>query len=268
MNVIQSETDLVNLARYPIALRQSGDCAALSEGCRTQLEAEGVVALPDFVTPHRLSELRAEAIALLPQAFYTDIQHNCLLLPADPGYPSDHPRNRTVHNNKGGVADDLIPHDALLRQLYDWPAFRDFIGTVVGRKPLFALTDPLSSLNINVHQTGQVQGWHFDGAEFAVTLMLQCSERGGEFRYARNLRDDNAVDFRRLEKVMCGQSDEVQTLTINDGTLVIFRGHYSLHCVTAPMGERARVNAIFSYATSDSVSLNEHTRRLFYGRID
>ena len=266
MNECRDIIDLVDLQRYPIAVPSSHETDRFVDECRDQIASRGVVVLENFTPEPALKRLREEWIPLLPQAFNTDIHHNCFLLPADEAYPVDHPRNRTMHNNKGGIADDLIPSDALLRQIYDWEPFRSFIAAVVDEEKLVPLADPLSSLNINIHAQDQIQGWHFDGAQFAVTLMLQTAYKGGEFRYTGVLRDDSGADFDRIEAVLDGDATGVSTLNIQAGTLVIFRGHRSLHCVTGPQGDRPRVNAILSYATAQGVTLAEHTRRLFYGR--
>ena len=117
-----------------------------------------------------------------------------------------------------------------------------------------------------MHRAGQVQGWHFDGAPYAVTLMLQPAESGGEFRYSEPLRDERGVDYDAIGEILEGDMRRVSCVDAKAGTLVIFSGHRSLHCVTAPVGERPRVNAILSYASEPGITLDAHTRKLFYGR--
>ena len=258
--------DLIDLRRYPIDAPGQAQTGSFVSWCRDEISRHGVVILEQFTPDLALKRLREEWTPLLPDAFYTDIHHNCFLMPSDAKYPPDHPRNRTMHNNKGGIADDLIPTDALLRQIYDWPPFRRFVGAVVDEATLVPLADPLSSLNINIHRQNQIQGWHFDGAQFAITLMLQTAHTGGEFKYTGVLRDESDAEFERIGAVLDGDDTEVSTLNIQAGTLVIFRGHRSLHCVTGPKGDRPRVNAILSYASKEGVALPEHTRQLFYGR--
>lgn len=258
---------LIDLERYPLGDPGSPEFSGLVRESRKRLAKDGVIEMPGFSTPDATAALRDEAVALLSGAYYCDIRHNCYLQPADPAYPPDHPRNRVHHNNKGGVADDLIPRHALLRRIYDWPPLRIFLAAVLDLDALYPLADPLSSLNINVHRKGQIQGWHFDGAEFAVTLMLQSADAGGRFEYVLNLRSESDPNFDGVARVLDGERTRVRSIDIDDGTLVIFRGHHSLHQVTAPEGECSRINAIFSFATRPGVRLHEHTRRLFYGRV-
>ena len=263
----RATADLIDLKRYPVGDPGAPEFPRLVREFRKRLAKDGVIMMPGFTTPDTTSALRDEASILIPGAYYCDIRHNCYLQPADPSFPPDHPRNRVHHNNKGGVADDQIPRSALLRRIYDWAPLRIFLAAVLDLDALYPLADPLSSLNINVHRKGQIQGWHFDGAEFAVTLMLQSADAGGRFEYVLNLRSDADPNFDGVAAILDGDRTRVRGVDISDGTLTIFRGHHSLHQVTAPEGERPRINAIFSYATRQGALLHEHTRRLFYGRV-
>jgi len=269
MNLVQRReaADLIDLERYPVGDSGSPEFWGFVGECRKRLAKDGVILMPGFTTGDATRVLRDEAVALLPGAYYCDIRHNCYLQPSDPSFPPDHPRNRTHRNNKGGIANDLIPGSALLRRIYDWKPLRDFLAAVLGLDALYPLADPLSSLNINVHRTGQIQGWHFDGARFAVTLMLQAAEAGGRFEYVLNLRSDEDPNYAGVARVLDGDRAHVRSIDIDDGMLIVFRGHHSLHQVTAPEGGRLRINAIFSYAAQPGVMLHEHTRRLFYGRV-
>ena len=233
--------------------------------CQERLATSGAAVLHNFTSEAGKTRLRDEALELLPKAYYCATRHNCFLTANDDALPSEHPRNTLLLNNKGGIADDLIPREAALRSLYDWPPLREFLAQVLGYERLYSMADPLSSLNINVHQIGQVQGWHFDGAPFAITLMLRASRHGGVFEYVPNLRDETSADYEAIGKVLGGERSLIKTLEISDGTLVIFTGHYTLHGVSAPL-DRPRVNAILSFATHADARLDAHTQQIFYGR--
>lgn len=269
MSLVQRReaADLIDLERYPVGVPGSPEFSGFVGECRKRVAKDGVILMPGFTNGDATRALRDEAVSLLPAAYYCDIWHNCYLRPADPSYTPDHPRNRVHRNNKGGIADDLIPGSALLRRIYDWKPLRDFLAAVLELEALYPMADPLSSLNINVHRSGQIQGWHFDGADFAVTLMIQSADAGGRFEYVLNLRSDEDPNFIGVARVLDGDRVPVRGVDIDDGMLVVFRGHDSLHQVTAPEGERLRINAIFSYAAQPGVMLHEHTRRLFYGRV-
>ncbi len=258
--------ELINLAEYPIAHRGARAYHRFLAESRERLAQEGALVLTRFTTPAGTRSLRREAQTWLAGAYYCAVSHNCFLQAQDPTFPDHHPRNRQLHNNKGGVADDQIPADADLRKIYDWPALRGFLADLLGYKKLYSMADALSSLNVNVHRPGQVQGWHFDGAPFAITLMLASTAKGGQFEYVPGLRDARGADYDAIAAVLDGERARVRTLQISDGTLVIFQGHHSLHCVTPPETE-SRVNAILSFATEPGVSLEPHTRKIFYGRV-
>jgi hypothetical protein len=50
------------------------------------------------------------------------------------------------------------------------------------------------------------------------------------------------------------------------GTLNVFKGKNTLHRITPPVGDRARLIAIFSYYERPGVSFSAEERRGFYGR--
>ena len=52
---------------------------------------------------------------------------------------------------------------------------------------------------------------------------------------------------------------------LKPGTLYLFAGNRSLHCVSQNTTEVCRVNAIFTFNPEPNVSLNEYTRRKFFG---
>ena len=116
--------------------------------------------------------------------------------------------------------------------------------------------------------TGQELGWHFDNSAFAVTLLLQAPEGGGEFQYVRDLRDADGGDmnFSGVEDVLDGRHQPA-TLEVTPGTLVLFRGRNSLHRVTPTIGERTRILVVLAYNATPGVALSEAARMTFYGRL-
>ncbi len=124
--------DLVDLARYPLTAPESPAYRDLLRDGRARLAEDGALALPGFVTVAAGVAMEAEAEALLPRAYYCAQDHNPYLIAADPAWPAEHPRNRAQVSDKGCLADDLIPRDAALRALYDWPGLRGFIAALQG----------------------------------------------------------------------------------------------------------------------------------------
>ena len=109
---------------------------------------------------------------------------------------------------------------------------------MLGAGRLFNYADPLSSINVHYYKEGQELGWHFDNSAFAVTLMIQPSGQGGDFEYIAALRDCDAGDmnFEGVGQALDGAITG-NRLTIDAGTLALFRGKNSLHRVTPVIGD-------------------------------
>jgi len=56
-------------------------------------------------------------------------------------------------------------------------------------------------------------------------------------------------------------------LTIEPGTLVLFRGRNSMHRVTPTEGDRTRYLVVLAYNDQPGISLSENARMTFYGRL-
>jgi len=259
-------SDLLDLGCYPLHDLSGPRGRALLAAARARFTAEGVLTLPGFVVPPAVATLCREVEALLPQAYYCAQDHNPYLVPDDPALPPDHPRNRPQVSDKGCLADDLIPPESGLRRLYDWPPMRVFLAALLGVPTLYRYDDPLGSLNVNVFREGQQLGWHFDNAAFATTLMLQEPGSGGVFEFVPAIRTTQNENYPAIAEALSGAGRDIRQLAIAAGTLVLFRGRYSLHRVTPVVGSRPRLIAVLSYDTRPGVMLTEHTRRLFYGR--
>ena len=258
---------LVDLDRYPLADLEASAGRLLIESCRTQFEANGALVLADFLRPAAAAAARGEVEDRLDGAYYCEKAHNPYLSEADPAYPTDHARNRLQVTDVGCLADDLIGADSVLRRLYLWDRLMAFIAAIIGVPRLYPYVDPLGSLNVNVFQPGQQHGWHFDNADYAFTLMLQPAQAGGVYEYVPWIRGPEAGNYAAVQHVLDGARHEVRKLAMDVGALVLFRGRYSLHRVTAVEGTRPRLVAVFSYDTRPGVMLSEHNRRLFYGRV-
>lgn len=254
--------EIIDLHEHPVAN------PGYRERCRAELERNGALALEGFIAAPALARMQAEAGRLLPQAYFNPQRHNVYLLPPDPAFPADHPRNREVLSSKGCVCDDEIAEGSPLRALYDAPGFRDFLCDVLGEAALHPYADPLSSVNIHYARTGEELGWHFDNSSFAITLMIRAPEAGGAFEYVPALRDaDNGeMNFDGVAEVLDGRR-QVLTLRASSGTLALFRGRNALHRVAPVEGGRARMLAVLAYNSAPGVCLSESARMTFYGRL-
>ena len=257
----ESLEDLIDGARYPIG--QSETAAARG---RAALARDGAYVLDGFLRPSAVEAMLRELRPLFARSYYCRQDHNLYLAPADPAFDADHPRNRPQTSDKGCLADDQIPADALLRRLYDSADLRRFIAAAIGVPRLHPYEDPLGSLNVNVFEPGQQLGWHFDNADFAVTLMLQAAERGGVYEYVPGIRKPDSENYDAVARVLDGARGGVRQLAMGPGALVLFRGRTALHRVTPVKGGRSRIIAVLSYDPEPGKRLTAHTQRLFYGR--
>jgi len=263
--VVAGPERFVDTVRFPLTQLASDEGQALVARCRVQLAAEGACVLESFLLPDAAAAARAELEGRLAEAFYCTKSHNPYLAEDDPLRPADHPRNRPQVSDLGALADDLIP-DGVLRQLYRWDALQAFIAALLEVPRLYPYADPLGSLNLNIFQPGQQLGWHYDNADWAITLMLQPAEAGGVYEYVPWIRKPDDENYGAVAAILDGDDNGVRRLAMGEGALVLFRGRYSLHRVTPVEGSRPRLVAVFSYDTEPGVMLTEHNRELFYGR--
>jgi len=255
-------TDILNFDANPI------NDAQFKNNCKHQLENAGVLLLQNFLTTSAVDSIRLEGENHRHLAYYTSSQHNVYLLPTDNEYPLDHARNRLVSSSKGCITTDQIPSESLLHELYNNDAFKDFLCTVLDEVQLHEYADPLSSINQHYAADTQELGWHFDNSSFAITLLIQKPESGGVFEYKKDARnaEQNDMNYDLVNKVLDAQVP-VDSIDINPGDLVLFRGRNSMHRVSPTVGETTRMLVVLAYNTEPGISLSESARQTFYGRL-
>ena len=253
--------NIINLEQHPI---QESD---YSKSCKDQLDSKGALVMEDFLNSKTITSLQTEAKEVRHLAYFCHQNHNAYLLDPDPDFPAEHIRNLEQVSDKGCITHDQVPENSLLRTLYEWPDFRNFLKQVLG-EPVFPYADTLSSININYYEQGQQLGWHFDNASFAVTLMLQSPGQGGEFEYREKVRNSEKGDsaFADTEAVIKGKL-QPKTLAMSDGALVLFRGRNSLHRVAPVVREHARILVTLNFNTEPGIMLSELARMAFFGRL-
>mmetsp|Transcript_26980 Transcript_26980/g.43449 ORF Transcript_26980/g.43449 Transcript_26980/m.43449 type:complete len:180 (-) Transcript_26980:55-594(-) len=166
------------------------------------------------------------------------------------------------------VACDELAKSGALHELY-FGAEGDMIINLVSKitgKRLYRLADPLGACSINVFHPGMEHAWHFDESEYTITLCLQTAEKGGEFMYSppiRKSQDDLAAD--KVEEIISTEQN-VSKLDFEPGTLAVFCGQRSLHCVKKNLGNTPRLVAVLCYATSPNVYNTPSVQKQFWGR--
>lgn len=242
--------------------------AAFRDFCRKKLDADGVLTLRGFLKPGAVESVRQEGGAQRHLAYYTATRHNVYLSPSDPSFDDDHPRNREIVSTKGCITTDQIPASSALHILYDAEIFRAFLCDVLDEVELHEYADPLSSINLHYADAGQELGWHFDNSSFAITLLIQKPETGGAFEYVRDVRNADAgeMNYDKVEAVLDGDT-EVETLSMEPGDLVLFRGRNAMHRVTPAKGKRTRMLVVLAYNSAPGIALSESARMTFFGRL-
>lgn len=222
-----------------------------------------------FLLPHVADAIVDEALARRGDGFRTEAVHTVYFdRPIGEEAPEGDPRRVELRSAKVGLAYDQIPDDSPLRALYESAELTAFLSRALGIEPLYRHGDELGALNVMLYGPGDELGWHFDGADFVVTLMLQPSAAGGAFEFVPMLRTDGDENHEGVNRLLAGDRTGVRGMSAERGTLALFRGHRSPHRVTPIEGETPRVNAVLSYADRPEAQLSTEIRRLFYGRTD
>jgi len=260
-------SELVDLDRYPIHDLDAGPGAAVVERARAALREIGACDLPGFLRAEAVAEAVADALAVRGDAYRTEQDHDIEFSGLATGsLAEDDPRRTRVRSAKEGTAYDRIRADSPVRALYESDEMRAFVGRALEIEPIFRSDDPLGALNLMYYGPGDELGWHFDSADFVVTLMLQAPEAGGTFEFVPMLRSVDDRNDEGVRDLLEGRDPGVRTMSGEPGTLALFRGHWSPHRVTPVEDSRLRINAVLSYASVPGHRLHAAAYPLFYGR--
>ena len=216
--------DIVNQSKHPI------DSDEYIQYCNDEIKKNSILILNDFLTNDCLSELITEAHGLQDQAFYCSQNHTILLNKQDKLSDLNDPLNREVVSDKGCVPHDLLNQQSKLNILYQSNIFKNFLKGVLNLKDIYPYSDTLSSINYNYYQKSQQLGWHFDNASFAITLMIQSSDKGGEFEYVSKGRNfsENYIDKSYIKSIL-DRKILPQKADVDAGLFVNGLSFYSYH---------------------------------------
>ena len=261
-----SPAELVDQGRYPVLALGSPDGQRAISAAREQLRATGAAELPGFVHARGLAALVDDGRRLAPLAYRSAGKGTPYLELPDATLPAGHPRRHLGAFGVGVIAYDQFPADSPLRRLYEWEPMIDFIAALLGRGKLFRYADPLGALNLAVMGDGDLLQWHFDQTDFVMSIALQPADAGGDFEVAPFIRAAGDERYDRVRKVLDGTSDEVVTLPMTPGTLLVFEGRHSIHRVSPIRGATDRLVALLAYDTKPGTTSTELLRRARYGR--
>ena len=258
--------DLVDLDRYPIVDLDSRAGAALLAECQDSMEQNGWCNLPGFIREDALALLKDEANDLLPFAETLHVKRNIYQGAVDPTLPVDDPRRKQFTHIARQLADDQIPSETRLKQLYHSEKLTDFVRQVQKKPQLYRCADEFQALNVVALFPGSWHAWHYDTTECTVTLLLQAADAGGEFTFLPNSRTDEREDRGAVDRLLAGDMSAAQSFSRGAGTFTLFRGGYSLHGVTEVVGENPRVSAILTYDESPNRVIDDDINIRIYGK--
>jgi hypothetical protein len=253
--------ELVDVDRYLAPERREG---VLSQA-HAAMAAEGSVTLEDFVLPSALAAMLEEARAAEPAAYRRNQNYTAYLAHEAIGN-EDHPTRRLHRYALSAVANDQLRPDGPLEALYRNPEFIRFVADILQEPNLYPLGDPMLGLTLTFLRNGDEHGWHFDGNEFVVSLLLQDAQEGGVFEFAPFVRSTGEPNFAMVGAIMDGDRRPLRTIRAKPGTLAIFVGKRSLHRVSSVRGTRTRIVALFSYDRVPNLVHDESIHMRTFGR--
>ena len=222
--------------------------------------------LAALIRPQALKACVAEVEPLFETAAFTHArEHNIYFDDAIGGVAPGHPALARFTTVNRTICGDRMPASAVTR-IYEWQPLIDFLAAAMKKPQLYPMADPLGRINVMAYRAGEQLNWHFDRAEFTITILLQAPLRGGEFQYRSGLRSEADPNYDGVARLLAGRDEHARTLPLAAGTLNVFKGKNTAHRVTPVEGERARIVAVFSYYETPDVSFSDAERLGFYGR--
>lgn len=255
-------SEMIDTSRYRL------DDEALVGECRAQFENDGVCVLPGFLSPEAVGCMVDEARDLEALAFRSQSSSTPYLTSPDDSFPIDHPMRTLVHSRVEVVAYDQFPRTSPLRRLYEWDPMLEFVRRCLGLETMHRYADPFGALNLSVMRDGDALCWHFDMADFVVSLALQSSDCGGDFENAKQLRTADDPNYNAVADVLADRAPHlVRTEPMTPGTLMLFNGRWSMHRVTTIEGSTPRFVALLAYDTKPGTDSSDALKLSRYGRL-
>ncbi|WP_299302975.1 2OG-Fe(II) oxygenase [uncultured Litoreibacter sp.] len=257
--------DLVDLDRHPI--HQDGPARdALIARCRTDLEADGMFNLDGFFRADAIAQTLAMAAPLWEEKSFThQRRHNIYFKKSVPGLSDDHPALKLHDTTNHTLCGDLL-QDTPVATLYYDPTLAQFLSDVMETGPLYPMEDQLAAFNVMAYHAGEALNWHFDRSQFTITLLLQKPDQGGGFEYRTDLRSADDPNYDGVAKLLNGEDDGAKLMTVEAGTLNVFKGVNTAHRVTPVEGDTARIITVMTYYDHPGARFTPEEQMGFYGR--
>lgn len=259
---------IIDMHRYPLADLKDARTQALIAAKRRDWLQHGTFNLEGFVQPEALGRCVAEIEPLMAHCSFHHAKEHNVYFCNDESVPAAvrHRISPLTTSNHTLCCDQL--DGTLIRRIYEWNALPVFLAAVLDKPTLYRMADPLACLNVMGYGKGDRIGWHFDRAEFTVSMLLQDAVDGGVFQYRRGLRTTENPNYKGAALVVAGQDPHVRSISVAPGTLNVFAGYGSLHRTTPVEGGRMRLIAILSFMERLGVEFSAADRKQFYGRSE
>lgn len=256
---------LFDLERCPIDRLGSPEGRRYLAAARQMLTRDGIVDIEGLLRPAAVAAALAEVTPVLDtEAFLHARRHN-IYFRRDPDLPADHPALTERETRNETICADRIAGSAVMA-VYGWPPLLRFLEALMDKPRLYPMADPLARVNVMRYRPGWALNWHFDRAEFTVTLLLQAPGGGGVFEYRTGLRTAEDPNHAGVAQLLEGRDDRVERRVLAPGTLNVFRGRNTAHRVSPVTDPPDRIIAVFSYFESPDVVFSAEERLGFYGR--
>ena len=257
---------VLDLDRWPLDALDSARGHALVARCRDDLCDAGMFSLPELIRAEALRVCVAEVAHLFDTASFTHARdHNIYFDDEIEGLEAGHPALGRLTTVNRTICGDQIPASKIAR-IHEWQPLIDFLAAAMDKPQLYPMADPLGRINVMAYRAGERLNWHFDRAEFTITILLQAPLSGGEFQYCSGLRSEADQNYDGVARLLAGDDEHMRTLPLAPGTLNVFRGKNTAHRVTPVEGDRARIITVLSYYETPDVTFSDKERLGFYGR--
>jgi len=263
---LKDPAELIDISAYPLHDSENPRRRELVAESKAALREEGSFTLTGFLRPEALARAVTQVQAPMETAsFHHFQQHNIYFAKNNLQDIPEELREKNITTSNHTLTCDQLS-GGVIHQVYCWDPLKDFLAEVLERPALHRMEDPLAALNVMGYGPGEQIGWHFDRANFTVTIPLQAPEGGGLFRYVRNLRSASDPNHDGVARLLAGDETETRTLRVSPGSLNVFAGFRSAHRVTPIEGKRFRMVAVLSYMPEPGVVFSPEDREQFYGR--
>ena len=257
---------ILDLDRWPVDALGGERGRALVARCRDELAETGMFSLEALIRPEALRAAVGEVEPLFGTASFTHAREHNIYFDDEIRVPeASHPALARFTTVNRTICGDQI-RGSLVTRIYEWQPLIDFLAAAMEKPRLYPMADPLGRLNVMAYRAGERLNWHFDRAEFTITILMQAPLAGGAFQYRSGLRNESDPNYEGVARLLAGRDDRVQTLPLAPGTLNVFKGKNTAHRVTPVEGERPRIIAVFSYYETPDVTFSDTERLGFYGR--